>query len=66
MQRTRRAYCLDCDWTANTTTHSRHDLTSLLLDHALDSGHDVDTIMSYEPSDCLLPTTDHTIDLLRN
>jgi predicted small metal-binding protein len=58
------AYCLDCDWTAS--THSSAALSSRLLDHALESGHDVDSITPDEPTDLPHPPTDHTIDLMRN
>lgn len=62
MRRIRLGYCLDCDWTASTTTYSREELSSLLLDHALESGHNVDTITLDKCPDSSLPTTDQTIE----
>jgi predicted small metal-binding protein len=37
------SYCLDCSWSASTADHSRQELSSLILEHAVETGHDIDT-----------------------
>ena len=39
----RQGYCLECSWRASTADHTREELTDLLVEHAVETGHDVDS-----------------------
>jgi predicted small metal-binding protein len=39
----RRSYCLDCDWSATSRNRSRQELTSLVVEHATEYGHDIES-----------------------
>lgn len=38
-----RHYCEDCEWSAGTEARSRRELSALAIDHAIESGHDIDS-----------------------
>jgi hypothetical protein len=36
-------YCCECSWTASTADHTREELNALMVEHAVTTGHDIDT-----------------------
>jgi hypothetical protein len=37
------SYCLQCDWSASTAEYSRADVSRRLVDHATETGHDIES-----------------------
>lgn len=37
------SYCLQCDWTVNTAEYPRVDVTRRLVEHATETGHDIES-----------------------
>lgn len=44
---TKRIYCLDCEWAASAENHSRRELSTLAIEHAVEQGHDIDSEIIY-------------------
>ncbi len=36
-------YCHDCEWSASIEDHDRHELGTLAIEHATETGHHVDS-----------------------
>ena len=36
-----RNYCTDCDWSASTETHSRHEIARRTIDHFCETHHTI-------------------------
>lgn len=41
----RQVYCLDCSWRASTAEYPREELNALLVEHAIETGHDIDSAL---------------------
>lgn len=39
-----KSYCLDCEWEISATDYTADERTAAMVDHAIDTGHDVDSI----------------------
>lgn len=39
-----KSYCLDCKWEFSVVEHSIEERTKAMIDHALSTGHDIDSI----------------------
>jgi predicted small metal-binding protein len=37
------SYCLDCEWTASTTEHPHAEVTTRMVRHATETGHDIES-----------------------
>jgi predicted small metal-binding protein len=37
------SYCLQCDWSVSTAEYSRADVSRRLVDHATETGHDIES-----------------------
>lgn len=37
------SYCLQCDWAVSTAEYSRGDVSRRLVDHAVETGHDIES-----------------------
>jgi hypothetical protein len=37
------SYCLQCDWAVSTAEYSRTDVNRRLVDHAVETGHDIES-----------------------
>lgn len=46
-----RNYCVHCDWEATLEDHSRDELATLAIEHACESGHDIDSQSMVETDD---------------
>lgn len=44
-------YCIECDWQESKKDHSTSELASLAIEHAVDTGHDIDSRQVPEESD---------------
>lgn len=44
-------YCVECGWEASKKNNSRSELASLAIDHAVSTGHDIDSRNVSEGSD---------------
>jgi predicted small metal-binding protein len=42
-QQRHESYCLECDWSASTAEYSRADVSRRLVDHAVETGHDMES-----------------------
>jgi hypothetical protein len=42
-QQCHESYCLECDWTVSTAEYSRADVTRRMVDHAVETGHDIES-----------------------
>jgi hypothetical protein len=38
------SYCLQCDWAVSTAEYSRTDVTRRMVEHATETGHDIESI----------------------
>jgi hypothetical protein len=36
-------YCCECSWSINTDEHTREERNALVVEHAIETGHDIDT-----------------------
>lgn len=43
MDAIRRSYCLDCDWSATSRDRSSRELSSLVIKHATEYDHDIES-----------------------
>lgn len=41
----KQSYCCECSWTASTEKHTRQELTALMIEHAVETGHDIDSTL---------------------
>jgi hypothetical protein len=39
----RHSYCLECSWMASSEEHTREELNALMVEHTIETGHDVDS-----------------------
>ncbi len=46
-----KSYCLDCEWEISATDYTADERTAAMIDHAIDTGHDVDSITRAEGAD---------------
>lgn len=44
-------YCTECDWTASTATHERQELAGLAIEHAVETGQDIESETNEEPDE---------------
>lgn len=42
-QEIRHSYCLDCEWSVSTAEYPEQEVSSLVVDHAVETGHDIDS-----------------------
>jgi hypothetical protein len=57
------SYCLDCDWTVSTAEYPRADVSRRMVDHATETGHDIESTERAAPTetdDTDRPTSDDT------
>jgi hypothetical protein len=54
-QQRHESYCLQCDWSVSTAEYSRADVSRRLVEHAVETGHDIES--TERP---ILPETDGT------
>lgn len=66
MRAIKQSVCCDCDWMASTAHYNRQDLTTLLVTHAVATGHDIESVLIYESDRVSPPTTEQTIDVRLN
>lgn len=45
------SYCLDCPWTASINDCSRQGLRSFMIEHAVATGHDIDSVRLFPIED---------------
>lgn len=38
----KRCYCLECSWSVNSEDYTRQERNSLIVEHAVETGHDID------------------------
>lgn len=38
-----RHYCVDCEWAISLEHHSREELTAQAVEHAVETGHDIES-----------------------
>lgn len=62
----KQSVCCDCDWMASTMHYSRQDLAQRLIDHAVATGHDIESVLIYERNSVSPPTTEQPIDVRLN
>lgn len=62
----KQSICCDCDWMVSTTHYSRQDLTRHLVDHAVATGHDIESVLIYASDSVSPPTTEQPIDVRLN
>lgn len=43
-----KSYCLECEWEISGTDYTADERTAAMIDHAVDTGHDVDSITRAE------------------
>lgn len=55
----KRIYCLDCEWTVSTENHTRQELSTLTIEHAVEYDHDIDSEIIHVDSDMTIPTIEH-------
>lgn len=39
----KQSYCCECSWTASTEEHTREELNALMVEHAVETGHDIES-----------------------
>ncbi|MFC6962201.1 hypothetical protein [Halocatena marina] len=61
----KRSYCLDCGWTASTELHSRRELSTLAIEHAVEHDHDIDSEIICNLSS-IRPTIEHPDEAMLN
>jgi hypothetical protein len=66
MTQIKRRYCLDCEWTASTENHTVKELTSLVIEHAVEHDHDIDSTTVYTTDTELGSTTSFPCEVRRN
>jgi predicted small metal-binding protein len=42
-QQRHESYCLECDWSASTAEYSRAEVSRRMVDHAVETGHDIES-----------------------
>jgi predicted small metal-binding protein len=42
-QQRHESYCLECDWSVSTTEYPRAEVSRRLVDHAVETGHDIES-----------------------
>lgn len=42
-QQRHESYCLECDWTVSTADYPRAEVTRRIVDHAVETGHDIES-----------------------
>ena len=48
MNRVEENYCTECDWSVKSADHSVHERTQLAIEHAVSTGHDIDSVPNIE------------------
>jgi hypothetical protein len=44
-------YCRECSWSASTEEHTREELNALMVEHAITTGHDIDSALIHPAID---------------
>jgi predicted small metal-binding protein len=50
-QQRHESYCLECDWSVSTAEYPRAEVSQRLVDHAVETGHDIESIERALPTE---------------
>jgi hypothetical protein len=53
----RHGYCRECSWKASREEHTREELNALMVEHAIETGHDIESGLIHPDIDP--PSTPH-------
>jgi hypothetical protein len=48
---TKVSYCCECSWSANAEDHTREELNALIVEHAVETGHDIESALIHPDID---------------
>lgn len=46
-----KSYCLECEWEISATDDTTDERTEAMIDHAIDTGHDIESITRADGAD---------------
>jgi predicted small metal-binding protein len=49
-QQCHESYCLECDWTVSTAAYPRAEVSRRMIDHAVETGHDIESTERATPT----------------